>query len=72
MGKLVPQCVPESLIHVDNIAATLGYAFNAIFVYLLIFKSPIDIRNYSKVLLFNCVADTIFSTSSMLTKMVTK
>ncbi|KAH7694896.1 7TM GPCR protein [Aphelenchoides avenae] len=66
---MAPPCVPDYLLTLENVAAALGYFFNALLASLVLFRTSRRLRSYSKVLLFNCITDTIFATSSLLVKL---
>lgn len=63
-------CLPAVYCRVECPMATLSFGSNALLVLLVIFRTPPELRPYSRVLLCHSFVDLIFTTSSFVIDLV--
>lgn len=55
----------------EILATSLGYAANAILMWMILFRTSSELKVYSRVLLVTCIIDVVFATASFVIEVVT-
>lgn len=64
------ECVPAVLRTIETLAAVFSVSLNALLVYVVLRCKTVDLRAYSKLILCNCAADTLFTVASYVSEIV--
>lgn len=67
---MTKECVPAVVRTVETLAAVSSVSLNALLVYVVLRCNTNDLRAYSKLILCNCAADTLFTVASYVSEIV--
>ncbi|KAH7707457.1 7TM GPCR protein [Aphelenchoides avenae] len=59
-----PHCLPDWYGRIELSSATISICANTLLIFLILFKTPHDLKVYSRVLLCNCVVDIFYTVSA--------
>lgn len=60
-----PRCIPPFYRLSEYFASSMGLALNGILLILILFRTPVELRVYSRVLLCTCFFEMLFALSAM-------
>lgn len=66
-----PLCISSAARWNEYVVSTLSHLMNGLLIFLIVARSPNEIRIYKRVLLLNCAVDLLFTTACLIVGMVT-
>lgn len=63
-------CVPAWLEHAETVIAVASLVLNLVLALLVVYRTPIELRVYSRVLMTNCIMDVVFTFTVVLFQLV--
>lgn len=66
----MPPCVPSYLERTETVTAVACLVINVVLALLIVYRTPTELRVYSRVLMTNCVMDVVFTFTVMLFQLV--